>query len=74
MNSRTNQIKSERHASNKMIYEKLHQSEQLACTLDSYEANLADEIAKAQIQPVKIAELPSVAAEDFESLFSWFIA
>ena len=74
MNGRTNQIKNERHASNKMICEKLHRPEQLACTLDSYEGNLADEIVNAQIQPVQIAELPSVAAEDFESLFSWFIS
>jgi hypothetical protein len=74
MNGRTNQIKSEKHTSNKMVCEKLHQPEQLARTLDSYEGNLADEIANAEIQPVQIAELPSVAAEDFESLFSWFIS
>ncbi len=52
----------------------LRQPDLLVCTLETYEGNLADEFASDSALPVQFTELPAVAPEEFESLFSWFIS
>ena len=74
MKGQNNRIKNGEHGTNDLPSCKLHQPELLVCTLEGYEGNLADEIASALPQPAQFAELPVVAPEDFESLFSWFIS
>ena len=74
MNGLIDQIKNRGTTSIDMTCRKLHQPDLLVCPLEGYEGNLADEIAKANAQPLQFAELPAVAPEEFESLFSWFIS
>jgi hypothetical protein len=74
MKDLNHQIHSGEHASIEMTGRKLHQPKPLVCTLESYDGNLADEMATAFAQPVQCVELPAVAPEEFERLFSWFIS
>ncbi len=74
MNGLINQIKSEPHTLMEMICRKPYPPELIFSTWEINEGNLADEIATTLTQPAHFAELPDVAPEDFESLFSWFIS
>ncbi len=74
MNGLTDQIKRRGTGSIDMTSRTLHHADLLVCTLEGYEGNLADEIASASALPVQFAELPAVAPEEFERLFSWFIS
>ncbi len=74
MNGLMDQIKSRGTASIDKTSPTLYQPDLLVCTLETYEGNLADEFASDSALPVQFTELPAVAPEEFESLFSWFIS
>jgi hypothetical protein len=74
MKDLTKQIKTSKQASIKIGGYRQHQPEPSVLTYEGYNNDLADYIAAAQTRNVQCAELPAVAAEDFESLFSWFVS
>jgi hypothetical protein len=68
------QFKSCKRTSIDLEGKKQHQPKRFTCTIEDYNGDLADEMAAAPALKGRFAELPEVAAEDFEKLYSWFIS
>jgi hypothetical protein len=74
MKDLTKQIKTGGQTSIKIGGCRQYRPEPSVLTYEGYNNDLVDYIAAAQTRTVQYAELPAVAADEFESLFSWFVS